>query len=69
MNLMDPAQANTARVRNVTLAVNLARHAAQGWDNAALPDDYREIAALLRMEPDKVMRLVQAGPAPDPRQG
>lgn len=65
MNLMDPAQANTARVRNVTLAVNLARHSAQGWDNAALPDDYREIAALLRMEPDKVMRLVKAGPGPD----
>jgi HD-like signal output (HDOD) protein len=65
MNLMDPAQANTTRVRNVMLAVNLARHSAQGWDNAALPDDCREIGALLRMEPDKVMTLVKAGPELD----
>ena len=65
MNLMDPAQANTIRVRNVMLAVDLARHSAQGWDNAALPDDYREIGTLLRMETDKVMALVKAGPALD----
>jgi len=65
LNLMDPAQANTARVRNVKLAANLARHSAQGWDNAALPDDYREIGTLLRMETDKVMALVKAGPALD----
>ncbi len=63
LNLMDPAQANTARVRNVKLAANLARHSAQGWDNDALPDDYREIAALLRMEPDKVEALVKSAPA------
>jgi len=63
LNLMDPAQANTPRVRNVKLAANLARHSAQGWDNDALPDDYREIAALLRMEPDKVMALVKSVPA------
>ena len=65
MNLMDPAQAHTVRVRNVMLAVDLARHSAQGWDDAALPDDYREIGNLLRMEPDKVMALVKAGPAYD----
>lgn len=58
-NLTDPALANTTRVRNVVLAANLSRHSAQGWDNAALPDDYRAIAALLRMEPDKVMALVK----------
>jgi len=58
-NLTDPSQANTIRVRNVMLAVNLARHSALGWDNAALPDDYREIGALLRMPPDKVMALVK----------
>lgn len=65
MNLMDPAQAHTVRVRNVMLAVDLARHSAQGWDDAALPDDYREIGNLLRMEPDKVKALVKAGPAYD----
>lgn len=62
-DLTDPARANTIRVRNVVLAARLARHSAQGWDNAALPDDYREIAALLRMEPDKVMALVKRPPA------
>lgn len=62
-NLTDPALANTTRVRNVVLAANLSRHSAQGWDNAALPDDYRAIAALLRMEPDKVMALVKRPPA------
>lgn len=62
-NLVDPAQANTQRVRNVTLAVDLARHSAKDWDDAALPDDYREIASLLRMEPDRVESLVKAGPA------
>jgi hypothetical protein len=63
LNLTDPAQARTPRVRNVLLAASLARHSAHGWDNAALPDDYREIAALLRMEPERVMALVKAGPA------
>ena len=63
LNLVDPAQKGTQRVRNVTLAVDLARHSAKDWDNAALPDDYREIASLLRMEPDRVEALVKAGPA------
>jgi HD-like signal output (HDOD) protein len=66
-NLLDPTLSHSPRVRNVTLAVNLARHSAQGWDNAALPDDYAEIAALLRMEPDRVMALVKAGPATEKR--
>lgn len=62
-NMMDPALAQAPRVRNVVLAVNLARHSAQGWDNAALPDDYREIGVLLRMEPERVKSLVVAAPA------
>jgi len=62
LNLMNPALAKTTRVRNVMLAVNLARHSASGWDNAALPDDYCEIGALLRMKPDKVVALVREVP-------
>ena len=31
------------------LAVRLARHTAGGWDNAALPDDIADIAALLNL--------------------
>jgi len=61
--LMQDDASHEQRVRNVTLAVNLARHSANGWGDAALPDDYRDIAELLRMDVDKVMRIVGA---PDP---
>ncbi|MHB1084618.1 MAG: HDOD domain-containing protein [Thiobacillus sp.] len=63
MDLMDPAQSQSPLVRNVTLAVRLARHSANGWHDAALPDDFRDIAELLHMEPSKVMALVRTGPA------
>jgi HD-like signal output (HDOD) protein len=65
--LMDDAHANQTRVRNVTLAVNLARHSANGWDDAALPDDYRDIGELLRMPAEEVatMVMVDAGAACD----
>jgi HDOD domain len=62
-NLLDPAQAHTSRVRNVMLAVNLARHSSKGWNDAALPDDYDAIAELLRMKPAKVMELIGVEPA------
>ena len=63
MDLMDPAQSQSPLVRNVMLAVRLARHSANGWHDAALPDDFHDIAELLHMEPNKVMVLVKAGPA------
>ena len=63
LSLLDPEQAHLPRVRNVTLAVRLARHSANGWRDAALPDDFSEIAELLHMEPGKVMSLVRTGPA------
>lgn len=58
VKLMQEEASGEQRVRNVTLAANLARHSAHGWDNAALPDDYRDIAELLRVDVDKVMRIV-----------
>lgn len=66
LTLMDPEHAQNSRVRNVMLALNLARHSAHGWDDAALPDDYRDIAALLRIEPEKVMTMVGASPSSQP---
>jgi len=59
-SVTDPAQAHTQRVRNVKLASNLARHSANGWDNAALPDDYRDIGELLRLTPDQVMAVIRS---------
>jgi len=38
-------------VRNVVLAVRIARHTMHGWDNAALPDDVHDIAELLHTTP------------------
>jgi HD-like signal output (HDOD) protein len=60
LTLMDDANAKQQRVRNVQLAVNLARHSANGWDDAALPDDYKDIGALLRTPPDQIMLMVGA---------
>jgi HD-like signal output (HDOD) protein len=58
--LMDDSCANQPRVRNVVLAVNLARHSANGWDDAALPDDFKEIGELLRMPAEQVMIMLEA---------
>ncbi|BBE51539.1 signal transduction protein [Ferriphaselus amnicola] len=60
LTLMDDEQSRKPRVRNVILAVNLARHSANGWDDAALPDDYKDIGELIRMPADEVMAMVAA---------
>jgi hypothetical protein len=50
--LMDHSSHETPRVRNVALAVDLARHSAQGWNDPALPDDLKGIQSLLHIAPD-----------------
>lgn len=65
-SLMDDTHADHPRVRNVSLAVNLARHSAHGWADAALPDDFAEIEKLLHINHDTLMaRLHIPQPAPD----
>ncbi len=61
--LMNDYSVQQPRVRNVVLAVNLARHSANGWDDAALPDDYKDIGELLRIPAERVtvMLGVDAG--------
>jgi HD-like signal output (HDOD) protein len=54
------------RAKNVSLAVNLARHAANGWDDAALPDDYEAIAAFLHVDVPRVLYLIHH---PDAQKG
>jgi HD-like signal output (HDOD) protein len=44
--------------RTVALASRLARHTANGWDNAAVPDDVAEVAALLNLSPAATLHLV-----------
>jgi hypothetical protein len=48
-DLVDERNAEQPRVLNVALAVNLARHSANGWENPALPDDFRAIENLLHI--------------------
>ena len=57
---MDDNSSKLQRVRNVILAVNLARHSANGWNDAALPDDYEEIAKLLHLQACDIMTIVGA---------
>ena len=59
VHFMERNYTQQRRIQTVVLAVNLARHSENGWNDAALPDDYREIGELLHMTPDDVMLLVQ----------
>ncbi len=49
---------DAAQLRNVQLAVRVARHSAQGWDNPALPDDLAEIGTLLQLGLEPTQRLL-----------
>lgn len=49
VRISDEKHAEHPMVRNVVLAVRIARHTQDGWDNAALPDDFRDIATLLNV--------------------
>ena len=58
VTLMDNDCTAQPRVQNVIFAVNLARHSANGWDDAALPDDYTDIGKLLTLGPEDVMIVI-----------
>lgn len=59
IRLSDDKHAHTPQVRNVLLAIRLARHSARGWDNAALPDDFADIAELLNLRHEPTVKLVR----------
>jgi HD-like signal output (HDOD) protein len=56
--ITDDRHAEHPSARSVVLAIQLARHTAQGWDNAALPDDTRDIARLLNLSEDATRRML-----------
>jgi HD-like signal output (HDOD) protein len=56
--LMDNEASDLQRVKNVRIAVNLARHSANGWDDAALPDDYKEVAELLHIDIARAKHII-----------
>jgi HD-like signal output (HDOD) protein len=51
IHITDDRHATHPQVRTVMLAIRLARHTQHGWDNAALPDDFADIAELLNVAP------------------
>lgn len=59
VRMMDDGHADNPRVRNVMLAVNIARHSIRGWDNAALPDDFTAAAQLLSTTPEHVVSMIR----------
>lgn len=58
IRITDDKQARNAQVRNVLLAIRLARHSARGWENPALPDDYVDTAELLNLGIEPTIKLL-----------
>jgi len=58
VRISDNRHADQPIVRNVLLAVRLARHTMHGWDNPALPDDIDDIAKLLNAVPRVALAFV-----------
>ena len=63
-HLIDDDNAEQARVRNVTLAVRLARHSSHGWNDPALPDDIESIGTLLNLSSEAVRQRLGLAPIP-----
>lgn len=59
IRLDDDHHAEASQVKNVLLAVRVARHSAQGWDNAALPDDVAAVGALLQLSSVSAGKLLR----------
>lgn len=59
IDFMQQNYAQEKRMRTIVLAINLSRHAENGWNDAALPDDYRDIGELLHMTEEEAMIMVQ----------
>ena len=55
----DHREGSSVQARNVILAIRFARHTARGWDNPAMADDVRDIAALLNMAPEPTTVLLR----------
>lgn len=60
LTLMQPAAAESANLLNVRLAVDLARHSANGWKDSALPDDFRQIEEMLHIGHSHLLERVGA---------
>jgi HD-like signal output (HDOD) protein len=58
VRISDDQTSAAAQVRNVQLAIRIARHSVSGWDNPALPDDLAELGQLLSLGVSHVQQLL-----------
>ncbi len=59
IRITDDRHAEHPSVRSVVLAIRLARHTADSWDNPAIPDDINDIAELLNLSVAATARFVR----------
>jgi hypothetical protein len=59
IRITDDRHARHPSVQNVMLAIRVARHSADGWDNAALPDDVTAVAQLLNLSEAAALKFVR----------
>ena len=58
-HITDDKRGRDPQVQCVMLAVRLARHTADRWDNPAVPDDLAEIGTLLNLSERHTLKLLQ----------
>jgi HD-like signal output (HDOD) protein len=59
IRISDDRHADQTNVKCVSLALRLARHTAQDWDNPAIPDDVNEISQLLNLSQAATLTLLR----------
>jgi len=59
IRITDDRRADQPNATCVKLALRLARHTAQGWDDPAIAHDVSEIASLLNLSPAAALQFVQ----------
>lgn len=67
VTMMDDGNAQLPRVRNVKLAVDLARHTADGWTDPAITDDLSAVQGLLHINRETLLDRLQVPPELVPR--
>ena len=67
VTMMDDGNAQLPRVRNVKLAVDLARHTADGWTDPAIMDDLSAVQDLLHISRETLLDRLQVPPELLPR--
>jgi len=58
-HITDDRREANSQTQCVRLAVRLARHSALSWENPAIPDDVKDIGALLNLGAEPTLRLLQ----------